>query len=76
MSPKVSAFPGLGEIGHAMTTAQLKLSTIMVRDYLVEVESAVDILTLLQAMGESGTLQGKRKGVYKDVLLAACALYD
>lgn len=30
---------------------------------------------MLQELGESGYLRGRRKGVYKDMLLAAGALY-
>lgn len=38
-------------------------------------ESFIDILTLLQQMGESGYLRGRRKGVYKDLIQAVGALY-
>lgn len=76
ISPKVLNFPSLGNIGHFLTTAKIKLPTIIVRDLQIQVDSMVDILTLLQVMGESGSLHGRRKGVYKDLLLAAAAYYD
>jgi hypothetical protein len=59
-----------------MTVAQVKLPAIVIRDFVVEVDSVVDVLTILQMFGESGSLQGRRKGVYKDLLLAASAYYD
>lgn len=51
MSPKVLNFPSLGEIGHSLTSSKVKMPTIVVRDFHVEVESVVDILTLLQTFG-------------------------
>lgn len=36
----------------------------------------IDIITILQIMGESGSLYGRRKGIYKDLLMAASAYYD
>jgi hypothetical protein len=47
ISPKVCGFPGLGSIGHSMTTTQMKMPTIIVRDFEIEVDSVVDILTLI-----------------------------
>ena len=51
VSPKVLNFPSLGEIGHSLTSSKVKMPTIVVRDFHVEVESVVDILTLLQTFG-------------------------
>lgn len=42
----------------------------------MELPSFVDLLTLLQELGESGYLRGRRKGVFEDLLLAAAALYE
>lgn len=59
-----------------MHASKLQIPTIMVKDAEVEVESVVDILTILQLTGESGYLQGRRKAVFPDLLLAMSALYD
>lgn len=69
-------FPGIGSLGQSITSSELKMPTIVIRDFQLEVESVVDIISLLQIMGESGSLQGRRKGVYRDLLMAACAIYD
>jgi hypothetical protein len=66
----------MGTIGHEMTLAQVRLSSIVTRNLVIEVDSVVDIFTILQMFGESGILQGRRKGTYKDLLLAASAYYD
>lgn len=66
----------MGNIGNAMTSTNVKLPTLIAKDFEIEVNSVVDILTLLQTFGESNILKGKRKGIYKDVLLATCAYYD
>ena len=42
----------------------------------MEFESFVDVLTVLQEMGETGWLRGRRKAVFEDMLLAAGALYE
>jgi hypothetical protein len=76
VSPKVLAFPSMGDIGAAMTNAKLKLSSIITKSFTIEVESMVDIITFLQIFGESGCLHGRRKGIYRDLLLAAAAYYD
>jgi NADH dehydrogenase [ubiquinone] 1 alpha subcomplex assembly factor 5 len=76
ISPKVMQMPSLGELGNSLTMAKYKLATVVAHDEQVEFESVVDLLTLLQEMGESGYLRGRRKGVYKDLLLSACALYS
>lgn len=66
----------LGELGNALTMSKYKLATVVSHDEVWEFESVVDLLTLLQEMGESGYLRGRRKGVYKDLLLSAAALYE
>lgn len=33
-------------------------------------------MTLLQLVGESGIVRGRRKGVFKDLLLSMSAIYD
>ena len=76
ISPKVYRFPSIGGIGNVMHAAKVQIPTIVVKDAEIEVESVVDILTLLQLTGQSGILHGRRKGVYPDLLLAMCALYD
>ena len=76
ISPKVLAFPSIGETGTMMTSAKYQLITILQHEESLELESFVDLLTLLQEMGESGYIRGRRKGVYKDLLLAASALYQ
>lgn len=76
MSPKVLQMQSLGELGNALTMAKYKLATVVAHDEVWEFESVVDLLTLLQEMGESGYLRGRRKGVYKDLLLSAAALYE
>lgn len=44
-------FPSIGDIGHSMTTSQMKMPTIVVHDFVIEVDSVVDVLTLVQAVG-------------------------
>lgn len=75
MSPKMLQLPSLGELGNSLTMAKYKLATVVSHEEVWEFESVVDLLTLLQEMGESGYLRGRRKGVYKDLLLSAAALY-
>lgn len=59
-----------------MHAEKVQMPTILVKDAEVEVESVVDILTMLQLTGESGFLHGRRKAVFPDLLLAMSALYD
>jgi hypothetical protein len=35
----------------------------------------LDLLNVIKIVGENSALKGRRKGVYKDVLLAMAALY-
>lgn len=76
MSPKILQFPSLGGLGNALTMAKYKMATVVAHDETWQFESVVDLLTLLQEMGESGYLRGRRKGVFKDLLMAACGLYS
>lgn len=76
ISPKVYGFPSIGSIGNVMHATQVQMPTIFVKDAEIEVESVVDLLTILQLTGESGFLHGRRKAVFPDLMLAMSALYD
>ena len=75
MSPKVLTFPGLGETGSRLTAANYQLVTILQEESKLHLPSFLDLLTLLQELGESGYLRGRRKGVFKEMLMSAAALY-
>lgn len=66
----------MGNIGHLLTMEKFNLPTILTHKIEVNMESVVDLLTMLQVTGASGYLHGKRKGTFHDVLLAMSALYD
>ena len=65
MSPKVTQFTEIGRFGTYLTESEFKIANIMAYDYVCELESFGHLLTLVQQMGESGYLRGRRKGVYK-----------
>jgi NADH dehydrogenase [ubiquinone] 1 alpha subcomplex assembly factor 5 len=48
MSPKVLQSSSLGELGSAITMAKFQMVTILAHDQILEFESVVDLLTLLQ----------------------------
>lgn len=55
----------IGYLGHILTTQKFQMLTLLSHNINLEVESVIDILTLLQMLGESGYVHGRRKGVFK-----------
>ena len=76
ISPKLYGFPSLGAIGNVLHASKVQLPTVFIKDAEIEVESVVDLLTILQLTGETGYLHGRRKAVFPDLMLAMAALYD
>ncbi len=69
-------FPSIGHLGNLLTQTHYHLATILNRDYHLELESPLDVIKLLQQVGESGHLRGRRKAVYKELLVAMYAMYQ
>jgi hypothetical protein len=76
LSPKVLNFTSLGGLGNILTSTQFNLATVLSREYTLEFDSPLDILKALQAIGESSHLKGRRKAVFKDLLISMYALYQ
>ncbi len=65
----------LGALGNLLTTVNFQIATVLAHDNQLEFDSVLDLLNVIKILGESGLLRGRRKGVYKELLLAVAALY-
>ena len=59
-----------------MTSSHFNLATILNRDYLLEFDNPLDLLKSIQIIGLGSHLKGRRKGVFKDLLISMYALYQ
>lgn len=59
-----------------LTTTHFHLVTVLNRDLHLEFESPLDLIKAIQIIGENNHLKGRRKAVYKDLLLSMYALYQ
>jgi NADH dehydrogenase [ubiquinone] 1 alpha subcomplex assembly factor 5 len=76
VSPHISPFAGIGDIGNLLGRAGFTMPTVDQESITIKYKDPFLLMHELQAMGENNAAVGRRPAMRRETLLAAAAIYQ